>query len=1678
MCTASTQAVATSNGDTAVKLETQNAISDGIDAGQVEIVTLASTSSGKASPGDEPGADGAKGPGSPAKADSASTEDSATETVAGSSSILGAVNSADADSNPDSADSAQDTADESAGDNADHDVDANVAKPSLNDNKAEGPDSTQTTTSDEANASAPSPDEAEDVSITQPTTSDEANAAGDSSSVVEGGDIQEVYGPVRHLPANADESGKEVYGPVRYLTPQSTNTVTIHFDVGFSTLPTSSTITSAGYTTVEQLVADANKKFGVKAIGNSFDPIFDANGKLMFRAGDSYTFTFDTTSTATKNASLAELNAIFKGMKRYGYSPTQHTFIRMLNGKLMATNVNWSETNYFASTLASAMSATVTNAHIYTKWGDSKFDVQYYDTDGIKVAGIGGPTGWNDELKYPTKADYPTAVFEDPYKIYMTSRMYPNSLDPDCATPLTAGLTLSQFVNQLTGYGTSTHDYDLNFINPGQHYELVCKTQEVKVSFDVTYQPNGATGTAQKVTYDNLAATAGAKPTGWTDKVGHTFLGWAKTSGATTADYAVGAALTNIGGNGTPADGGNYTLYAVWKPNEYTVTYNYNKPSGVTANPGSWPANGKVNHGSNYTISSNTPTLTGYRFDGWATTAAGAVAYAKGATINNVTANVNLYAKWTAMYTVSYNGNGSTSGSAPASSTVAAGSSYTVAANTFTKTGAVFQGWNTAANGSGTAYAPGASFTVNANTTLYAQWATNPAISFNANTPSGAVTSVTGLPGSTTVTYNTPYTLPTTTPSVMGYTFAGWKIANAGTTYAAGGKTGNITTATVFYAQWTERTGFSAVFYDKSSGASDGTAYNTQSNKNWTAQITLPTAPTKTGYTFGGWFLQKDSNGSGTGTQFSAAKGFNQLWLDAQKAGQANESTTTIKLYAKWTEKDRVTFTLNPNGGQYKGTTGVDTTSNILNGGSFTIPTNVTNPTRVGYNFAGWTENAAGTGTVYQAGAVFNNLTTSKTLYAKWNAASVTFTFEKGATDVTALKTPDPYTMSANYGSNLAVPAGSTVYARTGFTHGGWSYTNASNANATVAAAGASVAVANFKIVWSGDSAAGTLKGTAVLTAIWNPYTYTIQWNANGGSPNTTTANVQPTTTVNVPASNPSRSGYTFKGWNTAADGSGKVVTSGSAVNAIFNLSGVASGATLPLYAQWEENKVQIRFYSDNYSTLQFAGTGYTDGTILYVGAATGAIYASATATTPISGRNISGGVTPVIDSNHEYSATSGSKWAVGAYSGTAVAAANIGAGGKLTVPKTGGLYTTADYYLTVSPKGIGFTVEYYFQDVNSDTTYTINASATTSDTAPFGYVVTAGTTAGTAGTTITIVRKSFTGFTYDDAKTGTAKSITIGGTPAGNVIKLYFKRNVNTVHVEYSGDVPAGAVYTPASQDVKYGATVNLTVPATVTGYTFTGWKVVSGGVTISSNSFTMPNNAVSIEGVWAKNKFNVTFKNSNTSQGTLSGTTSYSLSFDEHLAAVPTATAKVGYYFLGWEVHENCTTSGNESTGTNMGIVSTDALLGLDGTVATPWTCNGNAVMIARWGKTLSIVYTSPSTGGFTEVNGAVTSGVVTQPGTRYVNLQAGINLPQYGGAFDPAGDRNANNPKAKPGYKFTGWKFTADDGSTGTVQGYYNAGVFVRTGGANMPTVVNMSYRVRGRLRRDDPAASLRQ
>jgi uncharacterized repeat protein (TIGR02543 family) len=79
-------------------------------------------------------------------------------------------------------------------------------------------------------------------------------------------------------------------------------------------------------------------------------------------------------------------------------------------------------------------------------------------------------------------------------------------------------------------------------------------------------------------------------------------------------------------------------------------------------------------------------------------------------------------------YTFTYNGNTNTSGNAPiaGSSPYASGSTVTVLGNSgspaLAKSGFTFAGWNTAANGSGTSYSQGSTFTINANTILYARW--------------------------------------------------------------------------------------------------------------------------------------------------------------------------------------------------------------------------------------------------------------------------------------------------------------------------------------------------------------------------------------------------------------------------------------------------------------------------------------------------------------------------------------------------------------------------------------------------------------------------------------------------------------------------------------------------------------------------------------------------------------------------------------------------------------------------------------------------------------------------------------------------------------------------------------------------------------------------------------------
>jgi uncharacterized repeat protein (TIGR02543 family) len=100
-------------------------------------------------------------------------------------------------------------------------------------------------------------------------------------------------------------------------------------------------------------------------------------------------------------------------------------------------------------------------------------------------------------------------------------------------------------------------------------------------------------------------------------------------------------------------------------------------------------------------------------------------------------------------YTVTYNGNTNTSGNTPTSSSYASGSIITVLGNSgspiLAKSGFTFAGWNTEANGSGTSYSQGNTFTIIANTILYARWTavSTPSVPSGPSTPT-ALSSVAG----------------------------------------------------------------------------------------------------------------------------------------------------------------------------------------------------------------------------------------------------------------------------------------------------------------------------------------------------------------------------------------------------------------------------------------------------------------------------------------------------------------------------------------------------------------------------------------------------------------------------------------------------------------------------------------------------------------------------------------------------------------------------------------------------------------------------------------------------------------------------------------------------------------------------------------------------------------------
>lgn len=652
-----------------------------------------------------------------------------------------------------------------------------------------------------------------------------------------------------------------------------------------------------------------------------------------------------------------------------------------------------------------------------------------------------------------------------------------------------------------TGSGTIVDAGDPYFMpQDGGTYYAVWSADPVTLA----YNANGGSGSISSVT-KNADDTVLVDDSTALSRSGYTFTGWNTVANGTGTSYAPGGVFTF----GTS----DVTLYAQWTANLFVLTYD--------ANGGSPDDSTTVSAGSTVTVSSSGPSRAGYWFNGWSTTddSTGSL-YPAGSAFIMPAADDTLYALWVPdQFNLSFNPNGGTS--TLVDDSVTFGATVTVPTDdSVARTGYTFTEWNTAANGSGTAYAADDTFAMPAaNTVLYAQWEANVyALSYNATGGTGAPVAQRFAAFSAATTSNVE-------PIRNGYAFAGWNTAldGSGTGYGPSAVFRMPPNDVYLYAQWTAQP--QNIWYRANAGLATVTNMPADDTALTGSVFSVDdSVPLRTGYVFDGW----NTLSGGSGSTYSPG-------------GTAVMSAGGIVLYAQW---DANVYTVSYNLAGGSGTTPADDTAIYLD--EVTLEDSSTF-SRTGYTFTGWGLNP-GAGVGQAAGETFRMPAADVIMYAQWQANTYTLTY-----DANGGVNPPAAEQIATDDTTAIAGVGSMV--RTGYWFSGWSTTD--DSTGTLYAAGDV-----FTMPASDDT----------LYALWVSNIYNFTYNANGGS-GSRDDSYGTGTTFNLAASTGfTRPGYSFSSWNTAANGSGD----DSAAGAAFTMP---PGNTI-LYAQWTADE-QTLFYDD-----------------------------------------------------------------------------------------------------------------------------------------------------------------------------------------------------------------------------------------------------------------------------------------------------------------------------------------------------------------------------------------------------------------------------------------------------------------------------------------------------------------
>ena len=513
---------------------------------------------------------------------------------------------------------------------------------------------------------------------------------------------------------------------------------------------------------------------------------------------------------------------------------------------------------------------------------------------------------------------------------------------------------------------------------------------------------------------------------------------------------------------------------------------------------------------------------------------------------------------------VTYNGQSNTSGSVPVNSTIyLRGGSVTVAGNTgsLARAGYTWGGWTSNSNGTGTVYSGGENYTLgNSNLILYAKWNPN-TLTVTYDSKGGSYVNA----GS--VLTGGSLSAPTA-PTRTGYDFAYWSASDGGAALTfpySPPNTGNFT----LYARWTAKS--LTVTYDTQGGSS----VSSGSTKTGGGIFVSPGIPTRTGYTFNGWYANATG---GSALTFPYAHG----------------ETGDFTLYAQWSA---VTYTITYAKNGATGNLATSSETYSTGGTAISLPGRGT-LVKAGHTFAGW---SVGGNTPVLSGGY--TTTSNVTLSAVWTPISYTITYNPNSGDST------PTQASLTIGQTFTLANAITRAPSSGISYqfAGW------DNGTTIFQAGELVTI-----------------GTANLsyTAVWVQL-YEVTYINNGGTfagadnkfdteclSNNLCTNNQ-AITLNVA---PTRAGYEFVGWedqsgtpvvdtDPGATGiqttvtSARFIFSANWITVPYTITYVSSGSAAP--TQTPLTIGQSFLVGSAVARTGYTFNGYSDGTNTFLPGAT-----------------------------------------------------------------------------------------------------------------------------------------------------------------------------------------------------------------------------------------------------------------------------------------------------------------------------------------------------------------------------------------------------------------------------------------------------------------------------------------